>query len=105
MEKSPRIFVDADACPVKDEVLRVADRHGLKSFFVTDGGIRPPASALAELVIVAQAPMPPTTGSPSASIRVTSPSPTTFRWPRGRWRKAPGPYAPTASRSLKLPSA
>ena len=23
------IYVDADACPVKDEVLRVADRHGL----------------------------------------------------------------------------
>jgi len=54
MDLSPRIFVDADACPVKDEILRVAERHGLKSFFVTDGGIRPPASALAELVIVAQ---------------------------------------------------
>lgn len=25
----PHIYVDADACPVKDEVYRVADRHGL----------------------------------------------------------------------------
>ncbi len=48
------IYVDADACPVKDETLRVAERHGLKTYLVTDGGIRPPASALAELVIVAQ---------------------------------------------------
>lgn len=47
-----RIFVDADACPVKDEVLRVAERHGLETLLVSDGGIRPPASALARLVIV-----------------------------------------------------
>ena len=26
---SPRIYVDADACPVKDEIYRVAARHGL----------------------------------------------------------------------------
>jgi len=48
------IYVDADACPVKDEVLRVAERHRLITHFVTDGGIRPPASALARLHIVAQ---------------------------------------------------
>lgn len=48
------IFVDADACPVKDEVLRVAERHRLITHFVTDGGIRPPASKLARLVIVTQ---------------------------------------------------
>ena len=48
------IYVDADACPVKDEVLRVAERHGCKTYLVTDGGIRPPGSPLAELVIVAQ---------------------------------------------------
>ncbi|MEE9546588.1 MAG: YaiI/YqxD family protein, partial [Hyphomicrobium sp.] len=26
---SVQIYVDADACPVKDEVVRVAERHGL----------------------------------------------------------------------------
>jgi uncharacterized protein YaiI (UPF0178 family) len=50
------IYVDADACPVKDEVLRVAERHKVVTHFVTDGGIRPPASPLARLVIVTQGP-------------------------------------------------
>ena len=48
------IFVDADACPVKDETLRVAARHGLKTYLVSDGGIRPRHDPLVELVIVAQ---------------------------------------------------
>lgn len=47
------IYVDADACPVKDETLRVAARHGLKTYLVSDGGIRPRQSPLVELVIVA----------------------------------------------------
>lgn len=37
------IFVDADACPVKQEVERVADRHGLTVYIVSNGGIRPSA--------------------------------------------------------------
>jgi uncharacterized protein len=48
------LYVDADACPVKDEVLRVAERHKLQVYLVSDGGIRPPASPLAQLVIVTQ---------------------------------------------------
>jgi len=48
------IYVDADACPVKDETLRVAARHGLKIWMVCDGGIRPSADPMVELVIVAQ---------------------------------------------------
>ena len=47
------IYVDADACPVKDEVIRVAARHGLKTLMVSDGGIRPYDDPLVELVIVA----------------------------------------------------
>ncbi|MDP6788521.1 MAG: YaiI/YqxD family protein [Rhodospirillales bacterium] len=47
------IYIDADACPVKDETLRVAARHGLKTYLVSDGGIRPPRNPLVELVIVA----------------------------------------------------
>ncbi len=47
------IYIDADACPVKDETLRVAARHGLKTFLVSDGGIRPGQNPLVELVIVA----------------------------------------------------
>jgi len=48
------IYIDADACPVKDETLRVAARHGLKTYLVSDGGIRPSQSPLVELVIVDQ---------------------------------------------------
>jgi len=47
------IYIDADACPVKDETVRVADRHGLKTYMVSDGGIRPSPNPLVELVIVA----------------------------------------------------
>jgi len=48
------IYVDADACPVRDETVRVAARHGLKTYLVSDGGIRPRQSPLVELVIVTQ---------------------------------------------------
>lgn len=47
------IYIDADACPVKAEALRVAERHGLKTYIVSDGGVRPPAGPLVELVVVA----------------------------------------------------
>ena len=48
------IYIDADACPVKDETVRVAARHGLKTYLVSDGGIRSDRNPLVELVIVAQ---------------------------------------------------
>lgn len=48
------IFVDADACPVKDEVLRVATRHKLKTFMVSDGGIRPSRDPMVEHIYVTQ---------------------------------------------------
>ena len=37
----PRIYVDADACPVKEEAAKVAARHGLVVTFVSNGGLRP----------------------------------------------------------------
>jgi hypothetical protein len=48
------IYVDADACPVKDEIMRVAARHDLKTYLVCDGGLRPSQYPTAELVIVDQ---------------------------------------------------
>lgn len=50
------IYVDADACPVKDEVERVATRHGLKVAMVANGGLRPSRNPLVEMVIVADGP-------------------------------------------------
>jgi hypothetical protein len=37
------IFIDADACPVKQEVERVASRHELTVYLVSNGGMRPSA--------------------------------------------------------------
>jgi uncharacterized protein YaiI (UPF0178 family) len=46
------VYVDADACPVKEEVYRVARRHGVKVFVVANATMRVPAEALIELVVV-----------------------------------------------------
>ena len=46
------IFVDADACPVKEEVYRVARRHGVKVYVVANAPLRVPAEDLVELVVV-----------------------------------------------------
>jgi uncharacterized protein YaiI (UPF0178 family) len=48
----PDIFVDADACPVKQDVETVAQRHGLTVHVVSNGGIRPSANPLVRTVIV-----------------------------------------------------
>jgi uncharacterized protein YaiI (UPF0178 family) len=50
------LYVDADACPVKDEVYRVATRYGLPVFVVCNSWIRTPASAGITLVVVDQGP-------------------------------------------------
>jgi uncharacterized protein len=48
------IYVDADACPVRDEVYRVADRLGLQVFVVSNGArpIPPPRRDHVSMVIV-----------------------------------------------------
>lgn len=48
------IYVDADACPVKDEVYRVAGRYGLKVWVVANGWMRVPESPLIERVTVTE---------------------------------------------------
>ena len=52
MSPAPEIFVDADACPVKDEVLRVAARHGTAVHFVSNQWMRLPESPLVNRVVV-----------------------------------------------------
>ena len=47
---SPRIYVDADACPVKDEIYRVAARHDLPVSVVAGGYIRVPDDPLIERI-------------------------------------------------------
>lgn len=50
------IYIDADACPVKDEALRVAERHGLPVFIISNGGIRPNPHPLVSMIIVSDGP-------------------------------------------------
>ncbi|RDE10359.1 YaiI/YqxD family protein [Pelagibacterium lacus] len=49
-----QIYVDADACPVKDEVVRVAGRHGLAVTFVANFGLRPSRDPMIRNVMVPQ---------------------------------------------------
>ena len=51
-----QIFVDADACPVKDEVVRVADRHGIAMTFVSNSWMRGPDHPLATRITVDKGP-------------------------------------------------
>jgi uncharacterized protein YaiI (UPF0178 family) len=46
------IYVDADACPVKPEIYRVAERHRVKVFVVANSFINVPREALIERVLV-----------------------------------------------------
>lgn len=50
------IYVDADACPVKDETISVAERRGLAVKIVSNGGLRPMRNPLVEMVYVAEGP-------------------------------------------------
>lgn len=50
------IYIDADACPVKDEADRVATRLDIPMVLVCNGGIRPSQNPLISLQIVAEGP-------------------------------------------------
>ena len=47
-----RILVDADACPVKEEIYKVAFRHGASVTIVSNSPIRTPAHELIDRVVV-----------------------------------------------------
>jgi uncharacterized protein len=51
-----RIFVDADACPVKPEIYKVAERYGLKVFVVANSFMNVPRGDMIERVIVIEGP-------------------------------------------------
>ncbi|WP_170457477.1 YaiI/YqxD family protein [Ruegeria arenilitoris] len=48
------LYVDGDACPVKAEAERVATRHKVPMVVVANGGLRPSANPLVQVVTVAQ---------------------------------------------------
>ncbi len=50
------IFIDADACPVKQEIYRVAERHGLQVTLVSNAWMRVPPEPWVTLELVAEGP-------------------------------------------------
>jgi len=50
------LYIDADACPVKDECYRVAERTGLKVFVVSNGWINTRRAAFIEQIVVDEGP-------------------------------------------------
>jgi uncharacterized protein len=46
------ILVDADACPVKQEIYKVAERHAIKTFLVANSVMAFPRDSAVELVTV-----------------------------------------------------
>jgi len=50
------LYIDADACPVKDEALRVAERLGVRMLLVSNGGLRISPHPLVEMVFVPDGP-------------------------------------------------
>jgi len=53
---SPQLYIDADACPVKEEVLRVAERHKLVYHMVSNSFMRLTASSYLRRKVVAEGP-------------------------------------------------
>lgn len=51
---APHVYVDADACPVKDEVVRVAGRFGFVVTFVSNGSLRPSRDPMVRNVVVSK---------------------------------------------------
>jgi uncharacterized protein YaiI (UPF0178 family) len=54
MVSAPIIYVDADACPVKAEAEKVAERLGLVVTFVSNGGLRPSRDPMVRHVVVSK---------------------------------------------------
>ena len=52
MSTDVQIFIDGDACPVKDEIYRVTVRHGVPAVLVSNSYIRIPEHALISRQIV-----------------------------------------------------
>lgn len=46
------IYIDADACPVKEEALRVAERHGLNVYLVGNSWLRLPVGPQVKKIVV-----------------------------------------------------
>ena len=54
--RSFKIFIDADACPVKIETIHIATRNMVEVYIVSNGGIRPTTNPLVKTIVVDSGP-------------------------------------------------
>ncbi len=47
-----KLYIDADACPVKEEALKVTYRHNVKTYLVSNQWLRIPVGDLVEKIVV-----------------------------------------------------
>lgn len=52
----PILYIDGDACPVKKEILRVAERHGLEVYMVSNSGLYPSRNPRVHNIMVSEGP-------------------------------------------------
>ena len=52
MSEVPHVYVDADACPVKVEAVKVAERHGLPVVFVANAWLAVPRASRVRVQVV-----------------------------------------------------
>lgn len=50
--RAPILYIDGDACPVKAEALKVAERHDMNVYIVSNGGLRPVANPKVHMILV-----------------------------------------------------
>ena len=101
MEPAPprlRIYVDADACPVKDEIYRVAARYGINVVVVANSPILVPRAPALSGLSSRRGRTRRTTGSPSGPGRARSSSRRTFRLRAVASRAGADVLAPTGKR-------
>jgi hypothetical protein len=99
------IYVDVDACPVKEEVYRVAERHGLNIKVVTNSFIAVPRTPMIERVIVPAGMDVADDWIAERTVPALSLSPPTFRSPVASWRLAESRSRRTAGPSPRIRSA
>ncbi|MEL6379321.1 MAG: YaiI/YqxD family protein [Pseudomonadota bacterium] len=54
-EDAPTILIDADACPVKEEIMKVGFRYAVPMVFVANSGLRLPRHELITMITVSKA--------------------------------------------------
>ena len=86
-----RIYVDADACPVKDEIYRVALRHGLPISVVAGNFIRVPQDPLIERIAAGSGMDAADDWIAERAGKGDMPAPRRFSHQRGRAAGAPIP--------------